>query len=155
MLDTPYTVNTASGEILASRIIYPNCDIHIGDHIFPANLIALPIKDFDILLGMDWLSTWHAEIDCAARKISFPIPEGNLVFFKGKKDVLPIISFAKCQKLLRKGCEAYLTYIESTPKNETRIDGIKIVREFTDVFPEELPGLPPEREVEFTIDTIL
>ncbi|PKA59624.1 RNA-directed DNA polymerase like [Apostasia shenzhenica] len=131
MLDTPYTVNTASGEILASRIIYPNCDIYIGDHIFPANLIALPIKDFDILLGMDWLSTWHAEIDCAARKISFPIPEENLVFFEGKK-----------------------AYIESTPKNETRIDGIKIVREFTDVFPEELPGLPPEREVEFTIDTI-
>ncbi|PKA65755.1 hypothetical protein AXF42_Ash013170 [Apostasia shenzhenica] len=53
MLDTPYTVNTASGKFFASRIIYPNCEIYIGDHVFPANLIALAIKDIDILLGMD------------------------------------------------------------------------------------------------------
>ena len=54
--------------------------------------------------------------------------------------------------LLRKGCQGYLAYVIDTEKNEVKLDDILIVREFLDTFPEELPGLPPDREIEFSID---
>ena len=54
--------------------------------------------------------------------------------------------------LLRKGCQGFLAYVIDTEKSEVKLDDIPIVREFPDVFPEELPGLPPDREIEFSID---
>ena len=54
--------------------------------------------------------------------------------------------------LLRKGCQGYLAYVIDTEKNEVKLDDILIVCEFPDTFPEELPGLPPDREIEFSID---
>jgi hypothetical protein len=59
------------------------------------------------------------------------------------------------RKLLRKGCIAYLAYVVDLEKKEIELDKIPVVREFSDVFPKELPGLPPEREVEVSIETLL
>jgi hypothetical protein len=54
--------------------------------------------------------------------------------------------------LLRKGCQGYLAYVIDTEKSEVKLDDIPIVREFPDVFPKELSGLPPDREIELSID---
>ena len=56
--------------------------------------------------------------------------------------------------MLRKGCQGYLAYVVETGMERTMIDEILVVREFPDVFPDDNVGLPPEREVEFTIDLI-
>ena len=56
--------------------------------------------------------------------------------------------------MLRKGCQVYLAYVVETGKERTLVDEIPVVREFPDVFPDDIVGLPPEREVEFTIDLI-
>ena len=55
---------------------------------------------------------------------------------------------------MRKGCEAYLTYVIETEKVRPSLSDIPIVSDFPDVFPEELPGLPPQREIEFAIDVV-
>ena len=57
-------------------------------------------------------------------------------------------------KMMRKGCEAYLAHAVDTNNSPTKLEDIPIVREFPDVFPNELPGMPPDRDIEFTIDTI-
>ena len=65
-----------------------------------------------------------------------------------------MISAMAAQRMLRKGCQGYLAYVVETEKEGTMVDEIPVVREFPDVFPDDIAGLPPEREVEFTIDLI-
>ena len=65
-----------------------------------------------------------------------------------------MISALRASSLLRKGCEGFLAYVVSN-ESDLKLEDIPIVRDFLDVFPDELSGLPPEREVEFTIDLVL
>ena len=65
-----------------------------------------------------------------------------------------MISALSAQRMLRKGCQCYLVYVVETGKEGTPVDEIPVVREFPIVFPDDIAGLPPEREVEFTIDLI-
>ena len=119
------------------------------------DLILLKLHDFDIILGMDWLETHHALVDCFAKNVTFHIP-GQLEFsFERSSGDIPIqlISVMKARSLLKKGCEGYLAYIVRDDK-DVKLEDIPIVRDFPDVFPEELHGLPPKREVEFTIELV-
>ena len=59
---------------------------------------------------------------------------------------------ARC--LLQKGCKGYLSHVVDTRSNETRLEDVPVVRDFPDVFPDDLPGLPPEREIDFSIDLV-
>jgi hypothetical protein len=61
----------------------------------------------------------------------------------------------RARKLVQRGCEAYLAYLKDREKESELLADIPIVKEFPDVFLEELPGLPPKREVEVSIDIIL
>ena len=65
-----------------------------------------------------------------------------------------VISALIASKLLRKGCEAYLACIVNTEVDKLKLADIPVVCEFSDIFPEELLGLPPDREIEFDIDLI-
>ena len=65
---------------------------------------------------------------------------------------MSIISFLKAQKCLRKGHTAILALVTDASSEEKKIEDIPIVRDFPEVFPEELPGLPPHRQVEFQIE---
>ena len=56
--------------------------------------------------------------------------------------------------MIQKGCEAYLAHVIDTRKIEAKLEDIPVVNEFQDVFPVELPGLPPDRDVEFTIELL-
>ena len=58
----------------------------------------------------------------------------------------------QANKLMGKGCPAYLVYLNKEEKDERKLEEVDIAREFPDVFPDTLPGLPPDRQVEFTID---
>ena len=77
--------------------------------------------------------------------------------FEGEKILKPavLISFVTAQKLLRKRCMGYLAYILNSDDKGPRLKDIHVVKEFPDVFPDELPGLPPKREVEVSINTFL
>lgn len=69
---------------------------------------------------------------------------------------VPVITAAKASRMIQKGCcEAFLISLVGDKTNEvTTVDDVPIVREFKDVFPEDLPGLPPDRQVELTIDLL-
>ena len=117
------------------------------------DLIALDMRDFDVVLDMDWLSRHRATLDCYKKEVKFHRPGKLEVKFKGIRRELSsnMISTMAAQRMLRKGYQSYLAYVVETGKEGTMVDEIPVVREFPDVFSNDIAGLPPERGVEFTI----
>jgi len=104
---------------------------------------------------MDWLTAYQATIDCKRKKLTLVTPEGeNLIFNGGNSNLFaPLISATKANKLLSKGCIAFLCAVEVLKTPELEPQDIPIVQEFLDVF-QEVPGLPPDWEIEFAIDLL-
>ncbi|KAD3640075.1 hypothetical protein E3N88_29298 [Mikania micrantha] len=116
----------------------------------------MQINDFDMILGMDWLSKHRVTIDCQTRRVLFGDPMNPLFVYQGTQPRKPlkIISALKAQKFLSHGCAGFLASVKVDSENELSISDHPVVCEFPDVFPEKLPGVPPDREVEFTIDLV-
>ena len=112
--------------------------------------------DFDIVLGMDWLSKHRATLDCYKKEVRLVSPEEpGLIFWGIRREIAPsLINAMTTSKILRKGCQGYLAFVVDRRQEGTRLEDISIVKEFPDVFPDDISGLPPDREVEFTIDLI-
>ena len=129
----------------------------IGGQEFPVDLMALDMRDVDVVLSMDWLSCHRATLDCYKKEVKLHRPGKLEVKFRGicKELSSSMISTLAAQRMLRKGCQGYLAYVVETRKEGTLVDEIPVVREFPKVFSDDIAGLPPEREVDFTIDLIL
>ena len=85
-----------------------------------------------------------------------PLGEPEFRFKGSRMHALPrVISSLRAKRLLRKGCQGYLAHVVDTRKEILKLDDIPIVREFLDVFLEDLPGIPIDREIEFSIDLLL
>ncbi|CAH1451842.1 unnamed protein product [Lactuca virosa] len=114
------------------------------------------IRSFDVIVGMDWLSPHHAEIMCHEKVVRLHLPNNKtLIVYADKPGInLQLISCIKTQKCLHKKNHAFLAHVVDKTKEEKNINDISEVRDFPDVFPEDLPGIPPERQVEFRIDLV-
>ncbi|CAL1410109.1 unnamed protein product [Linum trigynum] len=147
-------VRTPVGDTLIVDSVIRNCTITVAGYEFEANLIILPFDEFDVILGMDWLSKNRARVDCYKKEVSLEIEGKGMALFKGTRKLIPggLISAMKAFSLIQKGCEAYLAHIKVV--HEKKIEDVPIVREYPEVFPEDLPGLPPQREVEFDIEVV-
>ncbi|KAL5767474.1 hypothetical protein ACOSQ2_014257 [Xanthoceras sorbifolium] len=123
---------------------------------FPGDLMELPFHEFDVILGMDWLTQHKVVIDCELKRVTLRTADGAEITLVGeRRDFLSnVISATAACKLIRKGCEAYLAQVVDSRKVNSDIQNISTVCDFAYVFPEELPGLPPQREVEFVIDVV-
>ena len=151
-----FSVSTPSGAILESCSKLKGCKILVDGRELFVDLVLLDIRDFDIILGMDWLSANHATIDCSKKEVTFQPPTGPSFSFLGIRNVprVPIITAMKAQRMLNKGCAGYLASVIEVPEKEIKISQVPVVQDFVDVFPEDLPGLPPDREIEFVIDLV-
>ncbi|KAL5547540.1 hypothetical protein UlMin_002771 [Ulmus minor] len=106
---------------------------------------------------MDWLSKYNATIDCRKRRVIFePMGEEKFKFVgKPKKSGTPIISALKAKKMLSNGCVGYLAHVVDTTIDVIlKPEDVHVVKNFLEVFPEDLPGLPPNREIEFEIELL-
>ncbi|TYK23820.1 retrotransposon protein, putative, Ty3-gypsy sub-class [Cucumis melo var. makuwa] len=119
------SVSTPPGEVLLSKEKIKACQIDIANQMLDVTLLALDMHDFDVILGMDWLSSNHASIDC-----------------------LPM----KAGKLLSQGTWSILASVLDTREPEVSLSSKPVVREYPDVFPDELPGLLPPRKIDFAIE---
>ena len=155
-IDGRMVVSVPNGDTMISERIVPCSRLVIQNKDFPADLIVLGIHDFDIVLGMDWLSKHRATLDCYKKEVIFVRPEEPGVIFRGiRREIAPsLINTMTASKMLRKGCQGYLAFVVDRRQEGTRLEDIPIVKEFLDVFPDDISGLPPDREVEFTIDLI-
>ncbi|CAL8170370.1 unnamed protein product [Prunus armeniaca] len=136
-----------TGDVFMASVVYKNSLVLVGDVFLEADLIPLDIVDIDVILGMDWLAKYHASVGCLGRP--------KVTFYRECR-VLPscLISTITARRLLKKGCLGYLAHVIDTWDSGLRLKDILVVQEFPDVFPEDLPGLPLEREIEFTIELV-
>ncbi|GJV27749.1 putative reverse transcriptase domain-containing protein, partial [Tanacetum coccineum] len=125
-LDHYYDVELADGKIIGINTIIRGCTLNFLNHLFNINLLPVGLGSFDVIIGIDWLSKYHAIIDCAEKIVR--IPWGN-------------------ETLIVHGDGS--NHGNGTQK---RLEDIPIVQDFPEVFPKELPGLSPTRQVEFQID---
>ncbi|GJW44818.1 putative reverse transcriptase domain-containing protein [Tanacetum coccineum] len=133
------------------------------DHYYDVELADGGIIGFDAIIGMDWLVKYQAIILCAKKIVRIPWGNETLIVHgdgsnQGHEARLHIISYTKTQEYMLKGCPVFLANVntkETEDKSEKkRLEDVPIVRDFPDVFPEDLPGLPLTRQVEFQIDLI-
>ncbi|VFQ67777.1 unnamed protein product [Cuscuta campestris] len=147
-LENPVIVSNPLGHSLCLKYIYSDCPLVVQGKSFPANLIKLPHREFDVILGMDWVTANQAVVDCGAHTVRLKAKDGNDVLIRG--ELFPkapeFISYMQARRLICKKCEAFLCTVRDTQREAPGREEIPTVCEFPDVFPDELPGLPPPRE---------
>nr|GEY87799.1 putative reverse transcriptase domain-containing protein [Tanacetum cinerariifolium] len=125
--------------------------------------MPVELVSFDAIIDMDWLAKYQAVIVCTEKIVRIPWGNETLIIHgdgsnQGNATRLSIISCTKIEKYVKKGFPIFLVHIttkEVEDKSEKkRLEDVPIVRNFPEVFPEELPGLPPTRPVEFQIDLV-
>jgi hypothetical protein len=129
-INTPIRISSPGGD-LVSKFGCHGLSLKIGAYSFPTSLIILESKGLDIILGMDWMTAYEGIIDCAKRVVTLTTPEKKRIRFKSNFEL--------------KG-----SMVNSL--KGVSIEGVPVVQEFPDVFPEELPGMPPDRDIDFLID---
>ena len=113
------------------------------------------MNDYDIILGMDWLSKYCATIDCQKKIVILQPPrEEPFIFARIMKNFrFPLISALKAQHWLEANCEGYLVSdISIEEQHHPTFKEVPVVQEYPEVFSDDLIGLPPDREIEFIID---
>ena len=116
---------------------------------------VLPLGSYDLLIGMDWLEQHRVILNCYDKTFTCLNSDGKLVSVKGipRKTTIRQISALQLKKSIRKGCKSYVvTITDEENLNNTdklKLEDIPVLREYVDVFPEEILGLPPKRELDF------
>ena len=123
---------------------------------FPTDLIVFPLLELHVILGMDWLTRHRAVVNCYTKEVIFDLPGQTQVVFCGERQAVPscLISTLTAFRMINEGCQAFLAHVVDRARDDKEVSDIPVVCEFPDVFPEDLPGLPPDRETEFTIEVI-
>ncbi|GJX02316.1 reverse transcriptase domain-containing protein [Tanacetum coccineum] len=161
-LDTGYDVELADGKSLTATTILRGCTLNLQNHTFKIDLLPIEIGSFDVIIGMDWMSKHRAIVVCYEKYIR--IPYGNdVLIVRGErsgvrsKSRLEVISSIRTQKYIEKGCPVFLIQVmrkEEIETPERRVEDVPVVKDFLEVFLEDLPGLPPTHQVEFHIELI-
>ncbi|XP_050876245.1 uncharacterized protein LOC127079939 [Lathyrus oleraceus] len=149
-LSPPMVVTTAMDDIIETLLIYENCSLSVNGRIFQIDLICLPLKKVDVVLGMDWLSANSVFIGCEEKLIIIPSSEAT------PKDVLTTIleGTVGMVNFLFENEKSVLLVLTKESSDNLSVTQIPVICEFPEVFPEDVTSLPPERKVEFSIDLI-
>nr|GEU61538.1 putative reverse transcriptase domain-containing protein [Tanacetum cinerariifolium] len=155
-LDYSYDVELADGQIIRVNTVIRGCTLNFLNNPFNIDLVPVKLGSFDVIIGMDWLKTYHAVIVCDEKIVR--VPFGNETFIircneSNNETQLNIISCTKTRKYLLKGYPIYLANITTKmikdKSEEKRLKNVPIVRDFSEVFPEDLPARAPYRLAPF------
>ncbi|KAL2236318.1 UNVERIFIED_CONTAM: Retrovirus-related Pol polyprotein from transposon opus [Sesamum indicum] len=135
----------ASNDVISVNSVRKRSLVGIGDVNLPIDLIVLDLKEFDVILGMDWLAQHKAIVDWYKKEVMIECSGESKVIFVGDRQVVPVcvISAMEARRLMLEGCEAYLAHVVDTEKVNPALEEIPVVRDF------------PEVEVDFAIETLL
>ncbi|GJV15522.1 putative reverse transcriptase domain-containing protein [Tanacetum coccineum] len=161
--DSNVITELADGKIIGVNTIIRGCTLNFMNHPFNIDLMPVPLCSFDIVIGMDWLTKYHGVIICDEKIVRVPFEREMLIFQgngnnQGEESRMNIISCTKAQEYLLKGCDVFLAYITTKETNDKlegkRLEDVPVVRDFPEVFHEDLLGIPPAQQVEFQIDLV-
>ncbi|GJR58239.1 putative reverse transcriptase domain-containing protein [Tanacetum coccineum] len=131
-LDHYYDVELADGKIIGINTIIQGCTLNLLNHPFNIDLMPIELGSFDVIIGMDWLAKYHVVIVCDEKIVCVPFGSNTLIV---------------------RGCPIFLAHVttkETEDKSEEkRLEDVSIVQDFPEVFPEDLSGISPTRQVEF------
>src|SRR5262249_34358124 len=132
-LDVPLSVMSPSGSLFVTRTL-SGVDVVVEEKSLIASVHILDFHDYDVILGMDWLSQHHAMLDCLKRRILFRIPGEKEICYQcpRNRSSRMLISCLKAHKMLSKGCEAFLASVAIVPdgKSSKTVADIEVIREF-------------------------
>ncbi|GJY85622.1 putative reverse transcriptase domain-containing protein [Tanacetum coccineum] len=131
-----YGIEIASGKLVEIDKIIKGCKLEIEGHVFDIDLIPFGHGSFDVIIGMDWLANYKAEIICHEKVVRIPLPDGKVLRVLGDRP------------------EEKARLLMSAKANEKKQEEIVVVRDFPEVFSDDLSGLPPIQEIEFRIELI-
>lgn len=132
VLRTPMSVSSPGAEYMASQGFF-QIPLTIGRHVFPSDLIILESQGLDVILGRDWLSMYGGNIDCASKSILLTTLEGKRIKY---------VSRHAPRRTQVKSLSGVVQ------------EEVPIVKDYLDVFPEEVPGMSPDRDIEFLIELL-
>jgi len=132
----------ASGQV-STNLACVGCLMEVEGRRFKVNLVCLPLEGLEVILGMDWLSINHVVLDCGRRIIVFPEIEG-----------IELVTSGEAVKEMKEGSTCFVIVAQEKMSTEEQISKIPVVDEYADVFPDEIPELPPSRDIDFSIDLI-
>ena len=149
-LEEPLYLSSPLGIWARIGMICRGCELEFSGILLTVDLRVMNMSDFDVILGMDWLTAHRVVIDCERRRVTVYTQDGTRVVFQGDEhDILPQTMYeSRCQGQLA-GWLASLTLEDEVRPD---LDLPRVVCEYEDVFLDELPGLPPQRVVDFGIE---
>ena len=153
-LSCPLFVETPIGGVMEAKWGYSGCVLNVGGYEVVIDLVLLHMTVFDVIVGMDWLAPHHAVLDCFSKKVTFQIGCGSRVSFYADRGGGPTRLLIEMENkwLGKNGGQLFLFTMPREIKRKVTMDCIPQVCDFADVFPDELPRLPPHGEMDFSID---
>ncbi|XP_070014059.1 uncharacterized protein [Nicotiana sylvestris] len=155
-LHEPFLVSTPVGESILATRVYRSCVVTVCGRDTRADLIELVMVDFDAIMVMDWLYSCFAKLDCRTRTMRLEFPNDPAIEWEGD-NLVPIgrfISYLKAAKKIKKEYIYHSVRVTDTNDEALSLKSVPVVNEFLNVFPDELPGIPPDREIDFGIDVM-
>ena len=158
--ENSWLVQLATGAKRKVTCFVKECAVVMDHFETVEKLNVLPLGSYDLLIGMDWLDQHRVILNCYDKTFTCLNSDGKLVSVKGipRKTTIRQISALQLKRFVRKGCKAYavtITNEESLNKiDKLKLGDIPVLREYVDVFPEEILGLPLKRELDFTIELV-
>ncbi|GJV98007.1 putative reverse transcriptase domain-containing protein [Tanacetum coccineum] len=117
--------------------------------------MPIELGTFDVVIGMDWLVEQDAVIVCGKKVVHIPVKNKTLVV-EGDRGTsrMKVISCIKARKYIERGHQLFVAHVTEKEPKEKRLEDVPVIRDFPEVFPDDLPGLPPPRQVEFKIELV-
>ena len=149
-LEEPLYVIYPLGIRASIWMICRGCELEISGTLLTVDLRIMDMSEFDVTLWMDWMIVYRVVIDCERMRVTTYTQDGTRVVFQGgKHDILPHIVYeSRCQGQLA----GWLASLTLEDEERLDLDLPRVVCEYVDVFLDELPGLPPQRVVDFGIE---
>ncbi|GJS88023.1 putative reverse transcriptase domain-containing protein [Tanacetum coccineum] len=153
--DASYEVELADGRVVSMNTVLKGCTLNLVNHIFEIDLMLIKLGTFDVITGMDWLVKHDAVIVYGEKVVHIPYGNKTLRVESDKGVSRPkVISCIKARKCIERGCQFFLAHVTEKKLKEKRLEYVLVIRDFPKVFPDDLPGLPSPRQVEFRIDLV-
>ncbi|GJU25352.1 putative reverse transcriptase domain-containing protein [Tanacetum coccineum] len=154
-IDTSYEVELATGRIVSTNTVLKGCTLNLVNHLFEIDLMPIELGMFDVIIGMDWFVKHDAVIICSEKVVRIPY-ENKTLTVESEKGVsrLKVMCCIKARKYIERGCHLFLAHATEKKLKEKRLEDVPVIRDFPEVFPDDLLGLPPSRQVEFQIDLV-
>nr|GEX19530.1 putative reverse transcriptase domain-containing protein [Tanacetum cinerariifolium] len=154
-LNSSYEVKLADGKVVNTNSVLRGCTLNLIDHSFDIDLMPIELGTFDVIVGMDWLVERDALIVCGRKEVYVPYRNKTLVV-KNDSGVsrLKVISCIKARKYIERGSQLFLAQVTESEPTKKQLQDVPVICNFPEVFPDDLPGLTPPRQVEFKIELI-